>query len=45
MWGCYDAYMCILDRVTITDNGGMGPYIQVYAVECTWASVTVPHHC
>jgi hypothetical protein len=41
--GCYDAYMCIPDQVTITDNDGTCPYTRVYAVGCAWASTAMPH--
>jgi hypothetical protein len=42
--GCYGAYMCIPDRVTITDSDGMCPCTRVYDVGCTWVSMIVPHH-
>jgi hypothetical protein len=41
--GCYGAFMCIPDRVTITDSDGTGPCIRVYAIGCIWGSMAVPH--
>jgi hypothetical protein len=41
--GCYSAYMCIPNQVTIMDSDGMGPCTRVYTVGRTWASTTVPH--
>jgi hypothetical protein len=42
--GCYGAYMCIPDQVTITGSGGMSLYTRVYAIGCAWAPAAVPHH-
>jgi hypothetical protein len=36
-------YMCIPDRVIITDSDGMGPYSRVYVVGCMSALTVVPY--